>query len=149
MFSIIKRDLAADLAALAKDMERHMNEAMSLDLYFEPLGRSFPKVNITEHENQFLIEAALPGYKKEQVKIEVTEQNGFRYLTLKGEKSGKSSKNGHSISHEVHCSSFHRSWTLPAAVDVSSIKTKMEDGILEIEIPKNVLPETKREIKIN
>jgi HSP20 family protein len=150
MFSIIKRDLASDLAAIAQDFHNQMNDLANLDLFFEPIGRSFPKVNVSETDEAYVIEAALSGYKKEQIKIEVNEEDGCRYLTLKGEKSGKSSnKDSRYLSQEVHFSSFHRSWTLPTTVNVDAIKTNMEDGVLNIEIPKSDPKKVKKEITIN
>jgi HSP20 family protein len=150
MFSIIKRDLASDLEVMARDFQEQISRLANLDLCFESVGRSFPKVNISETDKAYVIEAALPGYKKDQIKIEVTEDDGHRYLSLKGERSGKSSnKDSRYLSQEVHFSSFHRSWTLPATVDVDTIKTSMEDGILTIEVPKNDPKIAKKEIKIN
>ena len=150
MLPILKRDFASDIEYWLNDIRKAFEEAANLELCFEPIGRAFPKVNISETDKEFVIEAALHGYGKDQIKLEVTNDKGRKFLTVKGEKSGKASKKDtRYLAQEVHFSSFHRSWALPADVDVDAIKTNMDSGVLTIELPKTSPSIDKKEITIS
>jgi len=94
---------------------------------------AYPKVDVRNEDTQIVIEAEVPGVKKEQLSIEL--KNGI--LSIKGDKqdsSGKSSKNY--IHKELKRSAFCRSFTLGDIVDGESINAKFENGILEITLKK-------------
>ncbi|OUM59125.1 hypothetical protein PIROE2DRAFT_47338 [Piromyces sp. E2] len=95
-----------------------------------------PKVNIGEDENNYYIEADLPGMTKEQVHVELTEENT---IVISGERTKKKNKNekGMKIT-EMDCpyGKFQRSFRVPKQVVIEKIEAKVENGVLEIIIPR-------------
>jgi len=92
-----------------------------------------PSVDISETDQEYLIRAALPAVKKEDVKV--TVEDGM--LTLSGERRKKEEQKDekfHKI--ETFYGSFSRSFALPEAVDSAAISAESKDGVLTIHVPK-------------
>jgi HSP20 family protein len=108
------------------------------------LGAWIPPADIVEEKDKIVLTAELPGFKEDQVDIEV--ENGV--LTLKGERQleqRKEGKNYHRV--ERAYGQFVRSFTLPNNVDLDRIRADFSDGLLHVELPKR--EEAKpRQIKI-
>jgi HSP20 family protein len=106
-----------------------------------------PKVNTREANNAYYVELDLPGIKKEDIEI-TTEDN---VLTISGEKKFKDEiKEEDYYKIESRYGKFARSFTLPEDIDISAIKAKSEDGVLEVMIPKKEDENKKlRKITIN
>jgi HSP20 family protein len=92
-----------------------------------------PAVNIAENENEFHIELASPGLKKEDFKINLDKN----ILTVSAEKKSESVEEGKKFSkREYSYNSFTRSFTLPESADHSKIEADYTDGILKLIIAK-------------
>ena len=92
-----------------------------------------PAVNIAETENEFHIELAVPGLKKEDFKINL-EKN---VLSVSAQKKEENVEEGKKFSkREYNYSSFTRSFTLPETVDHSKIDAEYVDGILKLNVAK-------------
>ncbi len=104
-----------------------------------------PAVNILSNKDDYSIEVAAPGLKKEDFKIDLTENN----LTISSErKDSKEDKNKGYSRREFHYSKFSRSFTLPENdIKRDEISAKYTDGILTVVIPKNM--DEKRNEKID
>lgn len=94
-----------------------------------------PSVNISEREDQYLIELAAPGLAKEDFELKV--EKDLLTVSSKKEVSSESSENNFTR-REFNFTSFSRSFHLPEEVDNNNIKATYSDGILKIELPKNV-----------
>jgi HSP20 family protein len=92
-----------------------------------------PSVDISETGQEYLIRAALPAVKKEDV--EVTFEDGM--LTLSGERRQKEEQKGEKF-HKVETfyGNFSRSFALPDAIDAAAITADSKDGVLTIHVPK-------------
>ena len=102
-----------------------------------------PKVDIFEEDNQFVVQAELPGVEKDKIAIDVDG----RVLTVKGERSGENEvKEKNFYRRECTYGSFQRSFTLPEETDSENIKAEYKDGVLKLRIPK---PETSKPKKIS
>ena len=111
------------------------------------LAASLPAVNIVETEDQFAIEFAAPGLKKEDFKVNLDNN----VLTVSSEKEDKEEdKNKNYTRREFNYSSFQRSFTLPDSANSEKISAEYKDGVLKIEIPKKEEAKVKpvREISI-
>jgi HSP20 family protein len=120
-------------------------EAMKMFDYFpnsfgRPLletGKYFdwsPSVDVSETDQEYLIRAALPAVKKEDVKV--TYDDGM--LTLSGERRQEEEQKDvkyHRV--ESYYGNFSRSFMLPDAIDADAIKAESKDGILTIHLPKS------------
>jgi len=92
-----------------------------------------PAVDISETGQEYLIRAALPAVKKEDVAV--TVEDGM--LTLSGERRQQEEHQDEKF-HKVESfyGSFSRSFTLPEAIDAATISAESKDGVLTIHVPK-------------
>jgi len=92
-----------------------------------------PSVDISETGEEYLIRAALPAVKKEDVKV--TVEDGM--LTLSGERQKKEEEKGEKF-HKVETfyGAFSRSFALPDAVNEKAIRAESKDGVLTVHVPK-------------
>ncbi len=92
-----------------------------------------PAVNIAETENEFHIELAVPGLKKEDFKINIDKN----VLSVAAEKKAENVEEGKKFSkREYSYNSFVRSFTLPDSADQSKIEADYTDGILKLSVAK-------------
>tara|TARA_B100000676_G_C17527784_1_gene556075 strand:+ start:110 stop:532 length:423 start_codon:yes stop_codon:yes gene_type:complete len=91
-----------------------------------------PKVNVTETDNSFYLEAETPGMQDKDIGIEV--HNGI--LTIKGNTVNNSEKENYHI-REFSSQSFERSFRLSDRVDTEQVSAKIKNGILKVDLPKH------------
>ncbi|MFB9844378.1 Hsp20/alpha crystallin family protein [Mucilaginibacter ginsenosidivorans] len=92
-----------------------------------------PAVNIAETENEFHIELAVPGLKKEDFKINLDKN----VLSVSAEKKTENVDEGKKYSkREYSYNSFVRSFTLPEAADYARIEAEYTDGVLKLNVAK-------------
>lgn len=90
-----------------------------------------PAVNISESADQYHIELAAPGLKKQDFKINIENNQ----LSISVEKQIEN--NGRKYNkREYGYTSFVRSFTLPELADTANIEARYEDGLLLIDIAK-------------
>lgn len=102
------------------------------------------KVDVKEEENQYIIEAELPGIKKEEIFLDVDQENLCISVNREEEKK-EESKNY--IHRERRTSSMARRIRLVDS-DLDNIKAKLNDGMLVISVPKKEEVKTSRRIEI-
>ncbi len=97
-------------------------------------GISAPRLNVTENDTAFEIEAEMPGVKKEDVKVAIENQR----VTIEGEsKRDTERREGDNVVYSEHgARKFMRSFMLPADVDEATAAAQMENGILKVTLPK-------------
>ncbi len=97
-----------------------------------------PKANVIELDNSFEIALAIPGIRKENVKI-LVEKNDL-IISSEAEKSDETPKFKF---REFNYGTFTRKFILPENVNKDSIKAKFEAGVLNITIQKIEEPQPK------
>jgi HSP20 family protein len=96
-------------------------------------GVNTPAVNILDEKDDFRIEVAAPGLKKDDFKIDLNNN----VLTISSERTDeREDKKERYMRREFSYSSFKRSFTLPDTAQVDKISANHKDGILQITIPK-------------
>ncbi|NJN25908.1 MAG: Hsp20/alpha crystallin family protein [Cyclobacteriaceae bacterium] len=97
-------------------------------------GTSVPAVNIKEDEDNFELEVAVPGLKKEDFKIELEND----VLVISSEKEVENEhKSDQYKRKEFSYSTFKRTFSLPEnKVDGDKVKAKYTDGVLYVTLPK-------------
>ena len=91
-----------------------------------------PKVDVFEKENRLVAKVDLPGVKKEDVTVQVTDG----HLVLSGErKQEKEEKNNNVYRTEREYGSFYRAVPLPEGVKLEDVKATFADGVLEVSVP--------------
>jgi HSP20 family protein len=94
---------------------------------------TIPSVNISENDENFLIEVAAPGLDKSDFSIEVNQGT----LKISSEiKSENQEKEDRYTRREFSYQSFCRSFSLPLTVDSDKIEAKYDKGLLLVTIPK-------------
>jgi HSP20 family protein len=92
-----------------------------------------PALDIAERKDAYLVSVELPGVKLDDLKI--TLDDGL--LTIQGERSfadDTSEPQYHRV--ERSYGAFRRSITLPAHVMADAVEASIEDGVLQILVPK-------------
>ena len=107
-------------------------------------GRSF-RADIKESDEEYTIEAEMPGMKKEDIGLEIDDD----YLTISAEhKEEKEEKNDNYIRRERRQGRYTRSFYLEN-VDQDDINAEYDGGILKVHLPKvEKTPVKKRTIEI-
>ena len=108
---------------------------------------SIPAVNIKEDVKRFVLDLAVPGIDKKDLKIEIHED----VITISSETKNEKEENNDGFKRrEFSYSSFCRSFYLPANVNREKIGANYKDGILTVELPKVEEEKAKisREVKI-
>ncbi|MBQ5312055.1 MAG: Hsp20/alpha crystallin family protein [Oscillospiraceae bacterium] len=98
------------------------------------------KTDVREHDDCFEAQIDLPGFKKEQIQLELDSG----YLSVKAEKGldkDESDKKGTVIRRERYSGSMQRSFFVGDAITEQDIEAKFEDGVLTLKIPKKTAPE--------
>ncbi len=101
-------------------------------------------MDIVEQEKEFQIMANLPGFKKEDVKISVHDN---QLLVEASCDTRKEETLGTVYRCERYSGSYRRNLILPENADIAKIAAKLEDGVLKLSIPKKE-PSPKQEITI-
>jgi len=93
-------------------------------------------VDVREDANHIYVEAELPGYKKEEIDVNLENQT----LTISAEHNEtnepKAGDKAEWLLRERRYSRFHRSFTLPPSVSAQSVQAKLHDGILTVTLDK-------------
>jgi HSP20 family protein len=118
------------------------------DDFFPVLSKktnSIPSVNIRENDKDYLLDLAVPGIDKKDLKIDINED----VLTISSETKSESeeSKNGYSRK-EFSYSEFCRSFYVPDNVDTEKIEANYKDGVLTVALPKQAEEKSKITRKI-
>lgn len=94
---------------------------------------TMPSVDVIDRDDEVVVRAEVPGYKKEDVEVLVSDS----WLTIKGEtKAEEKEEKGDYYRCEISHGAFLRTIELPAAVDDSKATAAMKDGVLELTLPK-------------
>jgi HSP20 family protein len=145
--TIVRYDPFRDLRTLQEEVNRLFSTNLTRGFGEEGIGRGAwnPSVDIYENKDQIVLEAELPGMKREDFELSV-ENN---VITLRGERQFEKkddSDNYHRV--ERSYGSFTRSFTLPQTVSGEGATAEYRNGVLRVALPKR--EETKaRRIEIS
>ncbi len=117
-----------------EDMQRSLSRILD-DTSFGTAETSqwIPAIDIRETDSALLVQAELPGIDKKDIKLEVKDG----VLTLSGERNYEKDvkeENAHRI--ERSYGRFARSFSLPTNVDTDKVDASMNNGVLEVRLPK-------------
>lgn len=132
MASLVRFDPYRDVASLREDMNR---------LFTRALGESrsttsawSPALDVLERDDEILIRADLAGLTADDIDVQLDDD----VLTISGERTFKDEvKDDHYYRLERSYGSFQRSVTLPQGVESDAIAANVENGVLEVRVPKS------------
>ena len=94
---------------------------------------TFPGIDVRESDNETVIEAELPGMKKEDVDVSIS--NGT--LTVKAERREEKEKNRRGFySLARSWSVFEKTIPLPDGIDIDHVEASFKRGVLRVILPK-------------
>ena len=132
MSNLIRWEPARDFMTLREAMDHLFDDAFTRPLSLRD-GWSAPAIDMYQTDDEIVVKAALPGFKSDDVQINVTGE----ILTIKGEvKQANEQKEKAWHLREQRWGSFERSVVLPTDVISDKAKAEFENGILIITLPK-------------
>ena len=101
------------------------------------------KIDILEKDAEYIVEAELPGFRKEEIDLNIEDEN----LCITVNRSEEASKGKNFIHRERRATSMNRRVRL-AGAKLDQITAKLNDGVLVITIPKDIKTMSTRKINI-
>ena len=131
--NLIKFDPFARTSAYLPNLFDNFFNARMTDMTGSDFINNVPAVNIAETEKEYMLQIAVPGLKKEDVKVSVAKN----LLTISSEATESSeSGEGKWMRREFSFRAFRRSFEIPETVDRDRITARYENGILQVTVPK-------------
>ncbi|MEJ5173256.1 MAG: Hsp20/alpha crystallin family protein [Hydrogenothermaceae bacterium] len=122
-----------ELARLENEINRLFKELIPEEKVEAQVVTWSPRVDVYEKDNNIVIEAEIPGAKKEDIEVKVKDNA----VVVKGEvKREEEKKEENYYRSERFYGKFERVIQLPTDVKVEEAKATFENGILKLTIPK-------------
>ncbi|MFA7420238.1 MAG: Hsp20/alpha crystallin family protein [Melioribacteraceae bacterium] len=107
--------------------KKSWDEALENESWIAPL------VDIYETKDDYYLAAQMPGVKKEDVKIKLEEGN----LVIMGRIDYEQNVNNKYVLKETEIGNYYRRFKISESVDETKIDAKLENGILNVKLPKH------------
>lgn len=114
---------------------------MFRDPFFSENESKIMRTDIKEKKDKYLIDIDLPGYEKENIKIEL--EDGYLTVHANRDTNNEEKEEGKFVRKERYVGSCSRSFYVGDAVEIEDIKASFKNGTLKIEVPKK---EMKKEL---
>ena len=95
-----------------------------------------PAINVFETEKEYKVELAAPGMTKEDFNVHIDEENNLAISMEKKTENKEEKKEGRYLRREFSYSKFQQTMILPDDVDKEKISAQVENGVLNIDLPK-------------
>ncbi|WP_032599352.1 Hsp20/alpha crystallin family protein, partial [Bacteroides fragilis] len=103
-----------------------------------------PAINVIETDKAYKLELAAPGMTKEDFSVRIDEENNLVISMEKKAENKEEKKDGRYLRREFSYSKFQQTMILPENVDKDHISAQVENGVLNIELPKLSEEEVKK-----
>lgn len=113
--------------ALEVKQKRTWDEALEKESWVAPL------IDIYETEDDFFLNAYMPGVKKEDVKIKLEDGN----LVIMGRIDYDETINKKYVLQETILGNYYRRFKISDSIDETKIDAKLDNGILNVKLPKH------------
>ena len=110
-------------------------DEMFRDPFFEGTESNVMKTDIKEKKDKYLIDIDLPGYEKENIKMEISDGYLTVHASVNKEVDDEKEK-GKYVRKERYVGECSRSFYVGENVKEEEIKAKFKNGTLTIEVPK-------------
>ena len=97
------------------------------------------KTDVHEQEDHYEVDIDLPGFKKDEITLELTDGN-LTVSAAKGLDKDEKDKKGRVIRQERYAGAMQRSFYVGEGITEEDVKAKFEDGVLKLNIPKKEAP---------
>lgn len=103
-----------------------------------------PAINVIENEKEYKVEVAAPGMTKDDFKIQLSDNNEL-VISMEKKNETKEGEEKKYLRREFSYSKFEQALVLPDDVDANKIGANVQDGVLNITLPK-LAPEEKAKV---
>ena len=104
------------------------------DPFFSRVDTKLMRTDIKEKKDSYVVNVDLPGYEKEDIKIEIN--NGYLTVTAERTNSDEEKEEGRYIRKERYSGQCSRSFYVGDNVKDTDVKASFKNGILTLEFPK-------------
>mgnify|MGYP001623903162 FL=1 len=104
------------------------------DPFFSRVDTKLMRTDIKEKKDSYVVNVDLPGYEKEDIKIEIN--NGYLTVTAEKTNSDEEKEEGRYIRKERYSGQCSRSFYVGDNVKDTDVKASFKNGILTLEFPK-------------
>ena len=104
--------------------------------WMEKANATAPAINVFETEKEYKVELAAPGMTKEDFNVHIDEENNLVISMEKKTENKEEKKEGRYLRREFSYSKFQQTMILPDDVDKEKISAQVENGVLNIDLPK-------------
>ena len=104
------------------------------DPFFSRIDTKLMRTDIKEKKDSYVVNVDLPGYEKEDIKIEIN--NGYLTVTAERTNSDEEKEEGRYIRKERYSGQCSRSFYVGDNVKDTDVKASFKNGILTLEFPK-------------
>ena len=108
---------------------------------------STPRMNIMETKDNYKLELCIPGLTKDDVKLSIDTEGNLVVEMTKETKNEKKNEEMRYLRHEFSVEHFRQTVMLPEDIHKEQISAKVENGILDIVIPKVTIDEKKQAVQ--
>lgn len=131
MTNLMRRESVPFVPFFTGQLDRLFNPLSVFDngLTNTPHG---PAVTVYETQDEYVFQAELPGWTREQISINFENQT----LTLSGNRQLQNGDGRQYHRVEGFYGQFSRSFTVPGVVDFNRVEAEMKDGVLTVHLPK-------------
>ncbi|MFM6928464.1 MAG: Hsp20/alpha crystallin family protein [Bdellovibrio sp.] len=127
-----RRSLSSGIMEDVFDDFNYLANVLAKNTYPNPAGFQ-PNCDINEHKDHYFVSVDLPGVKKDDLKIEVHENQ----LNISGERQYETKADSETMLHQEKVyGKFERTFTLPTSINTDKIEAHYENGVLNIALPK-------------
>lgn len=115
--------------------------------WVEKTNSATPAINIKESENEYKVEVAAPGMTKDDFSIKIDADNQLIVSMEKKEEHKDENKKERYLRREFAYTQFQQIMILPDNVEKDKIEAKVENGVLQIDIPKKQIAVEENKVK--
>ncbi len=106
--------------------------------WMEKANATAPAINVIENEKSYDVELAAPGLTKDDFKVSLDAEGNLSINMEKKVENNGEKKHGHYLRREFSYTKYQQLLTLPDDVDKEHIEAKVENGVLNVCLPKVV-----------
>ncbi|KAB8066828.1 Hsp20/alpha crystallin family protein [Janthinobacterium violaceinigrum] len=117
------------------DMEEFMHDFFAPVLHVRDVGNGRMRVDISETEQTYLVQADLPGVSKDDIKVSIDGNRVSISAERKNERETRDA-GGKIVRSEREYGQQYRSFVLPQEVDDAGAQARYQDGVLLLDLPK-------------
>ena len=126
-----------------RDLENHLDRIFHGAATPTGSGNWMPPMDIYETDDAYVLEADLPGVRKEDIGLQIVEDR----IILKGARKREAAENNKGYQHyERTEGQFERTFRIRGGVDSEKVEARFENGVLTVQMPK---PETAKPRQID